>query len=251
MNRLERDRIIEQMARTGLTYEAIGQQFGLSRERVRQLLKLVGIDGATMREIRLTSKQVALQNDQDRIRAWVKHNPGLCVPDAEEALGLHPGRVREALGDEVTRLFTFSPRHHQVRYTDADILGTLRDAADIQGDPLTGNAYDEYVAVFGGPSRARIMQRYGTWKAACSAAGLSISDYVGNTHRRWSRAQLIEAVIEYIHSPGARGSVDDYDRWAAEDKPARPGSGTIRNRFGSWTAAKRAALSASARGFAA
>jgi len=251
VTRQDRNRAIVEMAQTGLTYAEIGMHFGLTRERVRQIIKPFGVDGSTTRGARAAQKREALEADRDRILSWAKHNPGLCAADAEAALGIKPGRVREALGVEATRIFTYTSARVAVRYTDERIFQALRDAAILLGNPLSKAAYDEYVEAFGGPSGVLLMKRFGTWKAACRAAGLSVHDHVGFTRRRWSQGQLVEVLMDYFGSPGARGSVDDYERWAAEDKPARPSGALIRDRFGSWTAAKRAALAASAPGLAA
>lgn len=251
MNRQERNDAIVEMAKTGCTYEEIGQHFGVTRERVRQIIKPYGIDGATTRGARAAQKRKALDADRQCILDWAKHNPGLCAGDAEEALGLRPGRVRQALGADVARIFIFTPRSFAVRYTDEEIFEALRDAATLQGDPLSKVAYEEYVKAFGGPSGVLLMKRFGTWKKACRAAGLALHDHIGFTRRRWSQGQLVEVLMDYLGSPDARGSVDDYDRWAAADKPARPSGPLIRDRFGSWTAAKRAALAASAPALAA
>ena len=94
-------------------------------------------------------------------------------------------------------------------------------------------------------------KRFVTWKGACQAAGVVHNTHQGNTHRRWGKGQSVEMLLEYFESEGARGSFDDLERWAREDKPARPSAQTVRNRFGSWTAAKRAALAAGAAAVAA
>lgn len=246
----KRNKAMVTMAKTGMTYEEIGCAFGLTRERVRQVLKKAGITGSTTRAARAAIKAQALESDRERILEWAKANPGLGARDAEAALGLKEGRVAEALGVEVGRVFVRQKPNASVRYTDDDIVRALQEAAFVQGNPMSKVAYDEYVEAFGGPSGVLVAKRFGTWKKACQAAGLGVSSLPGNCNRRWGQGELVDILLDYFSSEGARGTYDDYARWAKE-VPGRPSEPTIRNRFGSWTAAKRAALAAGAAGLAA
>jgi transposase len=239
-----RNRAIVAMAQTGMTYADIGATFGVTRERVRQILNKAGITGSTTRSARAATKQATLSVDRERILEWAKHNPGLGARDAEEALDLKEGRVSEALGSDVSRVFVRQKPNTHLRYTDEVIFESLRCASIVQGEPMSRAAYDEYVAVFGGPTGVLLTKRFGSWKGACRAAGLAVHSGRGNTNRRWSQGQLVEVLIDYFNSSAARGTLDDYCRWAGEEKAVRPSGPTILNRFGSWTAAKRAALAA-------
>lgn len=245
MDPTERNRAIVAMAKTGMTYEEIGSTFGVTRERVRQILNKAGITGSTTRGARAAAKREALAGDRECIFEWAKQNPGLGVRDAETALSLKEGRVCEALGAEVSRVFVRQKPNSCVRYSDEVIVESLRDAAIVQGSLLSKVAYDEYVAVFGGPSGVLVAKRFGTWKKACQAAGLEVSSLPGNLNRRWGQGQLVDVLIDYFDSVAARGTFDDYCRWSGE-AVGRPSGPTVRNRFGSWTAAKRAALAAGA-----
>lgn len=240
----QRDAAIVRMARTGITYEQIGSTFGVTRERVRQILKKSGIAGSTTRGAREAARTEALLADRERILEWAQHNPGLGTRDAEVALGLPERRVAQALGTEAGRVFVRRKPDRRVQYTDEQIVQALREAACVQGDPLSNVAYQEYVEAFGGPSKVLVAKRFGTWKKACLAAGLRVSALPGNCHRRWGQGQLIDILIDYFSSGQARGTFDDYARWASEAPERRPSAPTVRNRFGSWTAAKRAALAA-------
>lgn len=241
----KRNEAIVAMAKTGLTYEEIGRTIGLTRERVRQILKLAGITGSTTRGARNAAKATALEADRHLILEWAKGNPGLGVRDAERALGLKQGRVAEALGAEAGRVFVRQRRNPALRYTDADLVRALRAAAAVKGDPMTIVAYEQYVARNGGPSGVLVVKRFGTWKKACQAAGLGTNAFPGNLNRRWGQGQLVEILLDYFNSTTARGTFDDYCRWAGQNAD-RPSGATVRDRFGSWTAAKRAALAAGA-----
>ena len=235
-----RNRAIVAMAERGMTYAEIGTAFGVTRERVRQILNKAGITGSTTRSARAAAKRAALAADRERILDWAQHNPGLGARDAEEALDLDEGRVSEALGSDASRVFVRQKPKAHLCYSDAVVFESLRCASIVQGEPMSKAAYDEYVAVFGGPTGVLLTKRFGSWKAACRAAGLAVHSGRGNTNRRWSQGQLVDVLIDYLESSAARGTLDDYCRWAGEEKAVRPSGPTILNRFGSWTAAKRA-----------
>lgn len=124
-------------------------------------------------------------------------------------------------------------------YTDDDVVRALLRAAGMAGTPLTVAGYDRVARDLSGPSSARIVQRFGSWNAACSAAGLPTNPGRGAPGRRWPREVVVSAVADYLATDGARGSYADYGRWAQET--GGPSPQTVRNILGGWTAAKAAA----------
>ncbi|WP_164519736.1 sigma factor-like helix-turn-helix DNA-binding protein [Nocardioides ferulae] len=242
---IDRNRHIVTLACDGsLTYQEIGDLFGMTRERVRQIIKKAGIDKTTRRAARAEAEVEALAFDGDLIREWVRHNPARTIEEASEALGLSAQRIRQALGSDAGRLFV-RPFHQGLarRYSDADIIEVLSAAAALASGPLTKTAYDEYVAAHGGPSGIRVLQRFGSWKAACEAAGVTCGQARRSYTRRWTAGTMVDNLIAYFDSPGATGAFADYDQWS-RGHADRPSGQTIRNHFGSWQAAKTAALNA-------
>ena len=89
----------------------------------------------------------------------------------------------------------------------------------------------------------RIWQRFGSWTAACEAAGV----VPGQTMRphyqsRWSDDDLLQIARQYFLDPGAPNSAGRFDEWKRATVPDGPSFQTLRNRFGSWTEVKRRAL---------
>ena len=60
--------------------------------------------------------------------------------------------------------------------------------------------------------------------------------------RRWSDHDLAEIVRQYLLDPDVPNSANRFDAWKRVNVPDGPSSQTVRNRFGSWTEAKRRAL---------
>lgn len=130
----------------------------------------------------------------------------------------------------------------QNRYADQDVLHALRAAAGEMGEPLSADRYDVFQSAHGGPTSARVIQRHGTWNAACSAAGLKVNPGRAGYRRRWSRADLAAYVAAYLREEGS-GSYSGYADWARATAGA-PSAQTVRNAFSGWSAAKEAARSA-------
>lgn len=127
-------------------------------------------------------------------------------------------------------------------FTDEQILAALRTAAGRCGEPLSHARYDNVSREVSGPSSARIIQRFGSWRRACAAAGVAAGTPARAYTPRWDRAGVRAAVADYLASEGCPGTYADYEGWARAD-PDRPSGATVRNILGGWKAAKEAALS--------
>lgn len=119
-------------------------------------------------------------------------------------------------------------------FSDEDIRAALRAAAVELGEPLS---HARYASLRRSPSPARIIQRFGSWRAACTAAGVVAGAAPRAYAQRWDRETVVGAVREYL-STGS-GTYADYQAWARDgDRPSGP---TVRNVLGGWEAAKQAA----------
>jgi hypothetical protein len=124
-------------------------------------------------------------------------------------------------------------------FSDAQLLDRLRAAAAELGEPLTNGDYDAWQRErddAGSP--ALLIRRFGSWRGACEAAGLS-ANATRSTSRRWSEEDLVAAVATYLAAPGATGSFADYSAWAKVQEGV-PSGATLRQR-GTWADLKRRA----------
>ena len=101
----------------------------------------------------------------------------------------------------------------QEAFSDADILRAIRDAARACGEPLSHTRYDSVAREVYGPSSARVIQRFGTWRRACQAAGVAARAAVREYQPRWGRVQVTAAVAEYLSAEGSVGTYADYEHW--------------------------------------
>ena len=127
-------------------------------------------------------------------------------------------------------------------FSDEQILAALREAARICGEPLSHGTYDGVARQVAGPSSARIIQRFSSWREACSAAGVTTTATSRRYTPKWDGTSVAAAVAQYLSSTGSTGTCADYQAWAREGD-GRPSGATVRNVLGRWNEAKTAALS--------
>lgn len=119
------------------------------------------------------------------------------------------------------------------RYTDHEIARALRTAARIVGEPLSVGKYDKVRATFEGPSAIRLIQRFGSWSAACEAAGVRCGDAKRSYAKKWTRDQIVVLVRQYLAQAG-KVSFVDFSLWLKKVKDA-PSPATCRNVGISWS----------------
>ena len=125
-------------------------------------------------------------------------------------------------------------------YSDTQILQALRAAAALTGEPMSHRRYDAVAGRVTGPSSARIIQRFGTWRSACTAAGVTTGATSREYRPKWDSSTVAAAVAAYLAWEESTGTYTDYQAWARghSDRPSGP---TVRNIMGGWNEAKSAA----------
>jgi hypothetical protein len=137
-----------------------------------------------------------------------------------------------------------------------ELLAVLRLAAPHQ-EQLTVQRYTDLRTVgrVTGPTPAIFNREFGSWSAACAAAGIrSGTKLHSNYSRKWTDEELLDFVIEYVSEPrsGVTGeslTVKGIDQWLRSLRASReaPSLSTLRNRLGSWSGMRSEALSATKR----
>ena len=101
------------------------------------------------------------------------------------------------------------------------------------------------------PSAALYLQRFDTWNAAKTAAGLPLNTSARRNYvREFSEEDMIDAVALFLrtgtpNSPHAKFGAYQYDRWRKQMVEAGflyPSLSLIRVRLGAWQGVKRAAI---------
>lgn len=241
-------RIIE-MRLGGATLDSIGVEFGVSRERVRQIIQAAG--GPSAAEVRalaavrsLVEEAEVRSETETALRDHLGTRGAQSVQEVADALGLGEATVVRFWPPDLKHLLIRPAGRASQTWTDEQILDVIRSAA-VYEFPLTANAYAELVRVgeIRGASLPRITQRFGGWIAACELAGVEAGQTLRPAYEsRWTDAELVSYVREYLVDTSWPNSAHRFDQWRRLVAPEAPSFQTVRNRLGTWSNAKRLAL---------
>jgi hypothetical protein len=110
--------------------------------------------------------------------------------------------------------------------------------------PVTVNSYDALFEVgeIDGPTSQLFYHRFGSWSAACAAAGVeSGSSWMVEYNRAWTEEDLWRYVCNYLLDPTTTGTYYNFELWLA-GKDGAPSGATLRNRLGTWYTMKAGAI---------
>lgn len=241
-----RDLRAEEMIRLhrdeGWSLVEIGERFGVSRERVRQIMKDYGF--VSGRKGRRPGPSPGTLLAVERAESLVRENPGTTRADLQRALGVAYTTIGPYLGPEVREALDAAgiARYRAPLYTDEDLIDEIRVAAGELGEPLGARRFDRW----SGYGRSQLMMlRFGSWAEACRRAGVrcgTVADTAvaaGLGRRRFSGEDCLSAMREAARRSGsARLTYAGYEAYASKGAPSGT---TVRKRFGSWSAACREA----------
>jgi hypothetical protein len=213
--RRDRDlRIVDGVVNEGRTLQDVGDEFGMTRERVRQIVLEYEPSFATERRRERHQRQ-ALEAAVSTVRAM----------DAARSTVARAGGPVER------------------RFSDEDLLRLLREwTAEHGREPST-------VSWTGQPTVTTFVKRFGSWTEAKRLAGVGTADgRSGPRVRRWSDEEVVETVLEFLLSepdnPKARFGSASYMEWRRARKPSAPSLSTIILQMGPWSSVKRRAIEA-------
>lgn len=225
------------MYRNGQSLAKIGNKFGLTRERVRQILEAGKVSRRSPGAYQRIQREAWLEDNADAVDAsWDRHHHAGAVVDEFAAQGIPSTWVRLALGDRVNQSIA-RPRPNMKRRSDEELLAHIAAAAK-GGTTLTQSAYVEYRKQNpSAPTSATLANRFGSWNAAVEEAGLvPRSPNRASYRRKWTADQVRSWVVRFVadcRAEGVRPSAARYERWQREHEEA-PSLGLVRLRVGSW-----------------
>jgi transcriptional regulator with XRE-family HTH domain len=237
-----------ELREAGWTLEAIGDQIGLTRERVRQILNKTG--AVSTQEL---SKRERLKREEETesaaaaMRAEVRANPGTTLEVVAEQFGVDLATVRRALTTAEMKLIVQadgrSAPDASKKWSRQELLDFLKVAATYSW-PVTVASYNELIEVgeIDGPSSQLFYLRFGSWSEACAEAGVeSGSAWFVDYNRAWSEEDLWRYVCNYLLDPATKGTLHGLASWLA-GKDGAPSGATVRNRLGGWQEIKAGAI---------
>ncbi len=244
---VDRDLQIIQMRIDGQTLDSIGKSVGITRERVRQVIKKISpliettIDYLNEDKVRHIS-QANLEAVQDLFEdfgaIYLSELAHRLETDEKSALAMTPKHFHKFIIDKS------APPVYVSQWTRADVISILQKAGTYYF-PLKMADY-EYLLEIGeirGPSIPLIIKKFGVWSELCLEAGVeSAPSLKGEYVRMWSEEELISFVERFILDEGTTGSAGDYDEWRLQQTDHVPSGALVRNHFSKWTDVKRIAL---------
>lgn len=183
----------------------------------------------------------------EKARARKRKRHGVCVGcgahtfNSGSVARAMPKRCRSCAeawaGSPEARLANSAAHRGALVWSDGAIFAALRSVA--VGGRVTTNAYAAgYARAPRGamPSLPLVTGRFGTWSAACRAAGLESAFSYGPRIDRWTVASCWEALAACAFDLGRAPTVRAYEAWASGREDA-PSSTTLRARLGNWVEA--------------
>jgi hypothetical protein len=239
-----RNREMVDLRTSGKSLGEIGEKFGVTRERVRQIL--LKSDAPNFQEVKALRESIKADKLEE-VRALAleraSQQPDKTIDEIAEELQVSPLELRRIMTPQEINLFARPLRSSSQKWSDQEIIQILREAATLEF-PLTVKAYSKLLedGFLKGPSAARISQRFRSWQSACDLAGVE----AGTRTRpldlsRWTDDDLYAAVIHYLKLPESTGAATDYDSWASGQDDV-PSMGTLRNRLGAWNQIRNTAI---------
>ena len=225
----------------GFSLDEIAVRYGVSRERVRQILRAHGApDPEQVADARRRrAAQLAEQRVDELLALW---RSGAEPRSAATALGLQAAACRSTIArfatdvDKAARRASLSDSRGTQTYSERDIIVALRAVAAGLGRVPSAKEYALLARGLELPSLPTVLNRMGGWSRAVAAAGMTpVAAPVSSRRRRWTESACWAALRSVVAELGEIPTVLSYERHAA-GRADLPSSATLRNRLGRWSA---------------
>ena len=227
------------------TLQEVGDLFGVTRERIRQILGRDTPWSSTDRHAAAKALAAARRAEHTAaVACWSHAHPAAPLEEAARALGLAEEQVRGLLGRRRTHHEpAFDGPRESTRRTEEEIIADLRAFHAATG-ATTCQAFTAWAREQGVPGHQTAAIRFGTWNEALSAAG--IGEEAGAPRSAFRDEDLWAAVLAAVQAETGGTTFRAVEEWLAAH-PAAPSGALIRQRLcghegGSWSETVTTAL---------
>jgi hypothetical protein len=233
------------MRKQGDTLQSIGDAFGLTRERARQLL--VGTDAPTVAELAAARAERATKDAAEHAQVaadFLDAHPGATAAQVAGHVSVPEGAVMGLVrGTGRLGLLANVDGSGAPRVTDETIFAGLRAAAaHTPGGVLTVARYERWRRTHpAAVSSALTYQRFTSWVDVCARAGVRPGTARRSYTKTFTDDVCLDALGRFLSAGGCSVSVDAYRVWRATDPGVAPSAILLRNRFGGWSEARNLA----------
>jgi Homing endonuclease associated repeat/Sigma-70, region 4 len=237
-----RDQEIVRLRAEGLRLAEIGRRFGLSRQRVAQIIDDAGrVQAEDVTDTRrVADARRARERSGEIFELW---REGVPVGEIHERIGVTWRAIRQTIAEHATdedraaRATALSRRRDPILplFTDEQLLAGLRAVAARLGHPPTGGEYEQWAKKLGLASAQTVYMRFGGWSRALRRAGLEpINAPMRVYSPKWHIAACLRALVSVADQLGDPPRYQRYLELAAtrEDLPS---AATLRVRLGLWS----------------
>lgn len=246
-----RDVQIVEYRKQGLTLDEIGKIMGVSRERIRQILKSLGID-LDLEQIKVERENAALSRqieENRKVHDSIRQNWAECKLKSIKSLAseyeISETRLAKCLS-RIQYVYLKANQEYTVSkaWTDSQCIASLVNAATF-AFPLTVLRYRQLLEerTIEGPTVAIYVQRFGSWVNACTLAGVEYGEAQREYDRTWSDNELLKFVRRFMYErEDGRWSIEKYEDWRRLPEVDGPSIGLLRLYLGSWSEIRVLAL---------
>jgi transcriptional regulator len=239
-----RDVQILEYRKQGLTLDEIGNLMGVTRERIRQIIKSLGVEIDLEQIKQQREKAILSEHSAENMKIFnsICENWDEFKAKNIRSIALEFGISESRLAKCISRIQYVYLKANQdytisKSWTDSQCIISLVNASTY-AFPLTVLRYRQLLdeRTIDGPTVAIFIQRFGSWVNACTLAGVEYGEALREYDRTWSDNELLGFVRRFMHQrEDGRWSIEKYEDWRKRPEVDGPSVGLLRLYLGTWS----------------